>query len=158
MEHSQDVRQLIVNSRPLLTTVSNLWTKNHKYIGYCHLIKVSDGLHDIETISKRKADNLLEKDLIRISKQLTKLLGDVQLTQNQFDALVSLVYDIGIQAYRASELPKLFKEGKLTEAVGMFRRWNKYEKNPKYQLIIARQKEIQLFNDGWFKRTRKKKR
>ena len=78
--------------------------------------------------------------------------------KNQFDALVSLVYDIGIQAYRASELPKLLKEGKIVEAASMFRRWNKYEKNPKYQLIIARQKEIQLFNDGWFKRTRKKKR
>lgn len=158
MEHSPNVRQLILNSRPLLTSVSNLWTKNHKYIGYCHLIKISDGLHATETISKRRADSLLEKDLVKLSKQLTKLLGDVTLTQNQFDALVSLVYDIGIQAYRASELPKLFKQGKLTEAVGMFRRWNKYEKTPKYQLIMARQKEMQLFNDGWFQKTRKKKR
>ena len=156
MEHSQNVKDLVINSRPLLTTVSMLWTSNHKYIGYCHLIKIQDGLHSVETITKGKADRLLDKDLTLLSKQLTKLLGDVVLNQNQFDALVSLVYDIGIQAYRASELPKLFKQGKLEEACSMFRKWNKYEKNPKYQLIDSRQKEIQLFSTGSFKKTRKK--
>ena len=110
----------------------------------------------METITKGKADRLLDKDLTLLSKQLTKLLGDVVLNQNQFDALVSLVYDIGIQAYRASELPKLFKQGKLEEACSMFRKWNKYEKNPKYQLIDSRQKEIQLYSTGSFKKTRKK--
>lgn len=157
MLHSDDARQLIINSRKLLLEVSPLWTKNHNFIGYSHLVKTQDGLYNTKIISKRGADKLLEKDLIKISKQLTRLKVDEHLSQNQFDALVCLVYDIGIQSFRGSELPKLLKQRKYIEASSLFRKWNKYEKSPKYQLIDSRQKEIQLFNKGYFDKTRKQK-
>ena len=155
MKHSQDAVDLVKNSRVLLTTVSTLWTENHKYIGYSHLIKVTDGLYDIEKLSKAKAEALLEKDLTLASKQLTNILTE-DIPQNQFDALVSLIYDIGIKVFKSSSIPKLLLTGKTDELIALFRKWNKYKKAPKYQLIDARQKEIQLFNTGTFKRTRKR--
>lgn len=52
-------------------------------------------------------------------------LGSAPTTQGQFDAMVSLAYNIGQQAFHDSTLLRLHKEGNYTGAAGQFGRWNK---------------------------------
>ena len=52
-------------------------------------------------------------------------LGAAPTSQRQFDAMVSLAYNIGIGAFRESTLLRLHKEGKYAEAKAQFSRWNK---------------------------------
>lgn len=144
MEHSHNAVETIKKSRKLLTVASTLWN-DRKYIGYSHLIQVSDGLSEVEKISKRGATDLLEKDLIRVSKQLSKLIIN-QITQNQFDALVCLVYDIGIKSFISSGMLDLVNQGDLLEVSLKFRQWTRYKKTPIYQLIKSRKMEMSLFD------------
>lgn len=50
---------------------------------------------------------------------------EVPLSQNQFDALVSLVYNIGISGFSKSTLLKKLNAGDYTGAADQFLRWNK---------------------------------
>lgn len=143
MNYSENAVDLILSSRPYYKTITKSWN-GHFYIGYYHLLGVSN-TYKSDTISKKEAVTLLLKDLERISKQLNKHIT-VVINQNQFDALVSLVYDIGIKAFISDELLELINKEKLTEASGHFRRFNKYMKKPVYQLIKSRKLEIELFN------------
>lgn len=54
-----------------------------------------------------------------------KDLGNAPTTQDQFDAMVSLAYNIGKQAFRDSTLLKLHKAGDFAGAAAQFGRWNK---------------------------------
>ena len=144
MKHSHNAIDVIKKSRKLLTVASSLWN-DRKYIGYSHLVQVSDGLSDIEKITKKEATELLEKDLTRIAKQLSKLIKN-QLTQNQFDALVCLVYDIGIKSFISSGMLDLVNKGELLEVSLKFRQWTRYKKTPIYQLIKSRKMEMSLFD------------
>lgn len=49
----------------------------------------------------------------------------VPLNQNQFDAIVDFVYNLGIEAFKESTMLKLLNEGKHDEAGNQFKRWNK---------------------------------
>ncbi len=52
-------------------------------------------------------------------------LGTAPTTQGQFDAMVSLAYNIGAQAFHDSTLLRLHKEGDYAGAAAQFGRWNK---------------------------------
>ena len=47
----------------------------------------------------------------------------VDLTQNQFDALVSFVFNVGVGAFKASTLLKILNLGNYDEAAKQFDRW-----------------------------------
>lgn len=49
----------------------------------------------------------------------------VSLTQNQFDALVSFVFNVGVGAFLSSTLLKKLNAGDYEGAAGQFPRWNK---------------------------------
>ena len=144
MEASEQAKDLIIATRPLYMEKVKLWNGDD-YLGYCHRISVSDQLRKIDKLSKKESISLLEKDIKRISSQLNKHLV-TNVTQNQFDALVSLVYDIGIKALVTDELFILLNKNKLIEVASQFRKFNKYMKKPIYQLIKNRKEEIKLFN------------
>jgi lysozyme len=144
MEASEQAKKLIINTRPLYMEKVKLWNGDD-YLGYCHRVSVSDKLRKIDKLSKKESISLLEKDIKKISSQLNKHLV-TNVTQNQFDALVSLVYDIGIKALITDELFILLNKNKLTEVASQFRKFNKYMKKPIYQLIKNRKEEIKLFN------------
>ena len=144
MQASEQAKQLIINTRPLYMEKVKLWNGDD-YLGYCHRISLNDKLRKVDKLSKKESITLLNKDIKKISSQLNKHLT-VDLTQNQFDALVSLIYDIGIKALITDELFILLNKNKLIEAASHFRKFNKYMKKPIYQLIKNRKEEIKLFN------------
>jgi len=64
-------------------------------IGYGHVITPDDNI--IPPITEKQADDLLKQD-IKTAENAINLLVKVSLTQNQFDALVCFVFNIGVGA------------------------------------------------------------
>lgn len=87
-------------------------------IGYGHTEDVEPGME----ITRTKADALLSAKLDRLSARVHKLVK-VKLAQHQFDALVSLAYNIGLGAFARSTLLKKLNEGDFTGAAKQFTRW-----------------------------------
>lgn len=85
-------------------------------VGYGHTNSVSG------TISELEAEELLQKDLEQIEKQLEQRLT-VKVNENQFSALVSFVYNLGITRFDNSTLKKLINQGKFKEAANEFPKW-----------------------------------
>ena len=76
-----------------------------------------------QTITQAEATALLAKDVVRFENAVNKL--GVTLTQNQFDALVAFVYNVGEGSFNASTLVKRLKAGDMTGAAAQFGVWNK---------------------------------
>lgn len=70
-------------------------------IGYGHTgADVADGM----TITQAEADALFDRDIKKFAGNVEPLVGGVKLAQCQYDALVSLAYNIGIGNFRKSTL------------------------------------------------------
>lgn len=91
-----------------------VWT-----IGVGHTLHVKKG----DVITKEQSDKFLEDDL-HTAENAIKLYVNTPLNQNMFDALVSLIFNIGVGAFKSSTLLKLLNMGLLKEAAEQFPRWN----------------------------------
>jgi len=95
-------------------------------------------------ISPTEADEILELDMGRAERTVSTSVENA-LTSNQFSALVSLVYNIGSEAFRKSTLLKLLNDGNYIGASEQFKRWV-YDRGEKLPgLIIRREREKLLF-------------
>lgn len=89
-------------------------------IGYGHTKTVKPGM----TINKEMAELLLKMDVMDAENAVRELV-DVELNQNQFDALVSFTFNIGRRNLERSTLLKLLNAGKILEAGEEFMKWTK---------------------------------
>jgi lysozyme len=116
-----------------------VWT-----IGYGHTgADVRAGL----TIPLSEAERLLTRDL-RTAEGHVNDAVQVKLTQNQFDALVSFVYNVGGGAFRSSTLLKLLNAGDYEGAANQLLRWDKDNGKSVKGLANRRQGERKLFLGG----------
>ncbi|ENW93323.1 hypothetical protein F904_01447 [Acinetobacter dispersus] len=69
----------------------------------------------------------------------------VPLSQNQFDALVSLTYNIGENAFKSSTLLKMLNVGNYQGAADQFLVWNKSNGQVLNGLVRRRKAERELF-------------
>ena len=67
---------------------------------------------------------MLTDDLLA-TEDAVKRLVNVPLTQGQFDALVSLTFNIGVAQFQKSTLLRKLNAGDLAGAAEEFLRWNK---------------------------------
>lgn len=74
-------------------------------------------------ISQGTADAMLLGHIREMALSLTDLLGNT-LPQNRFDALTSLVYNIGMQAFRTSTMLRLIKAKDFEGASAQFLLWD----------------------------------
>ena len=88
-------------------------------IGYGHLIKPYESF---TTITEAEAARLLAKD-VSTAENAVNAAVTVPLTQNQFDALVSFVYNVGAGAFSRSTMLKKLNQGDYFEAQKQFTRW-----------------------------------
>lgn len=115
---------------------AKVWT-----IGYGHTGEdVWPGL----TITKGEAESLLERDLKRFEGYVSGYV-QVDLTQNQFDALVSFTFNVGAEALRTSTLLKKLNANDYEGAADQFLRWNKSKGVVLAGLTKRREKERKLF-------------
>ena len=75
-------------------------------------------------VTKEQAEELLRRDLREFEHDINEAVK-VPLTQGQFDALVSLVYNIGSGAFRKSTLLRQLNQGKYDKVPYELARWNK---------------------------------
>lgn len=115
---------------------------NKRTIGYGHVLQNNE---DYTTISLREAEALLRKDVAKVEAALEKALKEVELTQSQWDALVSFVFNVGIGNFRKSTLLKKLKQGDFKAAADEFLKWTKAEGKTVRGLQRRREAERQMF-------------
>ena len=101
--------------------VAGVWT-----IGYGHTKTVKPGMK----ITKAKAEALLKQDLNEAETAVSKMVKR-PLTDNQFGALVSFVFNVGVRAFRNSTLLAKLNDGDYNRVPGELMRWNKARVNGK---------------------------
>ena len=89
-------------------------------IGYGHTGGVKEG----DLITEQKAEQLLQDDLKKFENGVLRLVR-VPLNQNQFDALVSFAFNLGVGNLGKSTLLKMLNNRDYKGAAGQFVRWNK---------------------------------
>jgi lysozyme len=111
-----------------------LWT-----IGVGHLIKPSEQHLLTATLTDEQVEELLQSDLKWCSEAVENNVK-VPLTQNQYDALYSLCFNIGETNFRKSTVLRKINENDLQGAADAILMWNKPE-----VLINRRKRERALF-------------
>lgn len=112
-----------------------VWT-----IGYGHTKGVKEG----DVITKEQADAFLAQDVMGAVGAVTALVK-IPITQNQFDALVDFVFNVGSTQFASSTLLKLLNTGDYVAASKQFARW-KYDNGKEVAGLVARRKdEADLF-------------
>ena len=116
-------------------------------IGYGHLIVLPQekGLLDYE-IAQETALNLLRSDL-KAAEDCVSSKVIVDLTQGQFDALVSFTYNLGCGALNRSTLLRLLNAGEYTRAGEQFLLWDKAGGKPVAGLTRRREAEKRMFDN-----------
>lgn len=98
-----------------------------------------------KTITKSEANDLLKKDVNWAEDVINKTVL-VNLNQNEFDALVSFVFNIGSEAFANSTLLEYLNKNKRKLASKEFERWIYAGGQQLEGLIKRRESEKQLFN------------
>ena len=120
---------------------ANVWT-----IGYGHTKDVEKG----DTITKEEAEQMLVDELHEYENYINKYVN-VALSQNQFDALVSWVYNLGPANLKASTMLKVLNSGEYEDVPAQMKRWNKAGGKVLEGLIRRREAEACLFQGKeWF--------
>lgn len=83
---------------------------------------------------------------IREAERAVRQLVSRPLNQNQFDALVSLTFNIGRSRFARSTLRKLVNNGDFEGAVAAFSDWEKSRRRRLPGLVTRRKAEAELFS------------
>lgn len=102
------------------------------------------GIKPGQKITPEQAEAMLVDDLDEAADAVRKLVT-VPLTQGQFDALCSFVFNLGAGRLRDSTLLRLLNQGKYGEAAAQFRFWVMAGGKPLPGLVKRRAAERALF-------------
>lgn len=97
--------------------------------------------------TKAECAELLRQDT-KHAETAIKRLVKVKLTQRQYDALVSFVFNVGEGNFATSTLLKRINEGRCTAASQEFLRWDKAKGKRLPGLTARREYESAEFNTG----------
>lgn len=123
-------------------------------IGYGHVILKGETF--AKPLTEKEAHDLLMKDLNKFSVQVERLLK-VKVTQDQFDALVSMAFNTGVGKadgikgdFADSTLLAYVNAGKFQLAAGEFTKWVYSAGKVLAGLVRRRRAEAALFSTGVF--------
>ncbi len=106
----------------------------------------STGPHVYEglVITEEQAEAMLKSDVSRFERGVTELVK-VPLNQNQFDALVSFSFNLGLGNLKSSTLLRKLNASDYSGAANEFLRWNKAGGKVLNGLTRRREAEKKLF-------------
>ena len=114
---------------------ADVWT-----IGWGHTASAREGM----TITRAAAEELLKRDVAWAEDEVRRL--PAKLNQNQFDALVSLIFNIGSGAFRGSTARRLIVENPNNPAIAdAIKLWNKGGGRVLPGLVRRRAEEAELY-------------
>ncbi len=124
-----------------------VWT-----IGWGH---TGPEVHDGLVWTVERCNSQFEADLLKFENGVYRLV-EVQLTQNQFDALVCFSFNLGLdedadtkaEGLGDSTLLKKLNAGDYEGAAEEFKKWHKVNGMPLRGLMIRRAAEVALFRMG----------
>ena len=119
-------------------------------IGYGHLIKPNEDFRN--GISESEATELLHADIATAERAVRDNIT-VPLSQNQFDALTSLVYNIGTKNFTDSTVVKYINNPDFHSSVYLnlesaWKAWNRSQGKVLNGLINRRKNEWDMYNRG----------
>ena len=117
-----------------------IWTIGFGTIKYPNDVRVKKG----DTCTLEQAKEYMRHDLIEFEHTVNSSVK-VPLNQNQFDALVSLAYNIGSSAFKSSTLVKKLNAGDYQGAADQFNVWINAGGKRMQGLVNRRDREKLLF-------------
>jgi len=105
----------------------------HPTVGYGH--KILPGEDFSEGISREEAEELLRRDVDKHQRAVRKYVK-VPLTQGQYDALCSFVFNVGTSAFKDSGMLKALNKGLYDESLSRHQMWIK-RRNDEGQKVVS---------------------
>lgn len=115
---------------------AGIWT-----IGYGHVIRPHEK-KSLTLVTEDQAEQLMLADVAPTALYLDAIQANFKtpLNQHQFDAIVSLIFNIGLRAFENSTILKRLREGDFAAAAAQFGVWVKITKvgpdGVKHKVII----------------------
>ena len=154
IKESEGIRLEVYNDSAGYPTIGigHLLTTNEKAVG---IVKIGTDFADYSRgITEKEAFELLSQD-VRYAVDAVNRLVKVGITQCQFDALVSLAFNIGTGAFGNSTLLRRLNTGEYSSVPFEMRRWRKAGGKVSQGLVNRREVEIKLWlGDGCEERRR----
>jgi lysozyme len=110
-------------------------------IGYGHTRNVTMGM----TCTQEQAEQWLQEDIQSAADAANRLVT-VELTQQEFDALVDFTFNLGAGNLQSSTLLRLLNSGDYTGAAAEFQKWDKAGGQVLAGLLRRRQAEADMFD------------
>jgi len=126
-------------SYPDPATGGDPWT-----IGYGH---TGSDVYPNMTITQQQAEELLMKDVQKASQAVNSKVH-TDITQDEFDALVDFVFNVGAGNFAGSTLLKKINEGDMEGASHEFEKWDMAAGKHMAGLLKRRHAEAQEFISG----------
>lgn len=131
-----------LRTRAYMPTPHDVWT-----IGYGHTKTAREGME----ITESEAEDLLRKDLAWVRATIASLVN-VPLSQEQYDALASFVFNLGKTNFARSTLLRKLNAFDYEGAADEFLKWDKQRQNGQLKrlkgLTRRRSHERELFLEG----------
>jgi len=121
---------------------AGVWTVGYGTIMYPNGIKVKEG----DICTQDEAVTFLKYEVILKSQSVNAFTSNYNLTQNQFDALVSFAYNLGVGALQKSALLKKIKHNPNDPSIEVeFMKWVNAGGKKIKGLVKRRQQEATLY-------------
>ena len=105
---------------------------------------VTEGVHEGMIVTEAEGMAMFRKEIAKFEEAVDRLVA-VDLSQNEFDALVSFAYNVGSGALAKSTLLKKLNKGDFDGAAREFLKWNKGGGKVLPGLVRRRAAEAELF-------------
>jgi len=140
MRASRNSKELIKKYQPCYLEPTLDKDSGLLVIGYGHVDTFKKGY----IITQSEAERLLRSDILECI-EIIKDVVHVKLNQNQVDALVSFVFDLGSGALKSSAMLKLINQNNFSGAAKEFTRWVFAGNRRVPNMVLRRQDEQELF-------------
>ena len=115
-----------------------VWT-----IGYGHTHNVKQG----DTCNQQQADRWLIQDM-NLAESSVRISVSYPLTQDEYNALVDFVFNVGAGNFHTSTMLRLLNAGNITGAADEFEKWDKVHGVTFSGLLRRRIAEEKEFREG----------